>query len=182
MIRHLTLFLLLTLMLTRINAQLYYTKNAGISFFSRTALQDIKADNNQAISVLNIETGAIQVSLLTNAFHFPKAKMEEDFNEDYIESAKYPKSTFKGIITDISKIDVAKNARYVLQVTGDLMIHGVTKNMTVPATISIKNGNISATASFNVLVKDYNIRIPTIVENKVAENIQITINCDYEKK
>lgn len=182
MSKAITLFALLTFMLTRINAQLYYTKNASISFFSRTSFQDIKADNNQAISVLNIETGAIQVSLLNNAFHFPKAKMEEDFNEDYIESAKYPKSTFKGIITDISKIDVAKNASYVLQVTGDLMIHGVAKNITAPATIIIKNGNISATASFNILVKDYKIRIPTIVENKVAENIQITINCDYEKK
>ena len=74
-------------------------------------MQDIKADNNQAISVLNIQTGAIQVSLLNNAFHFPKAKMEEDFNEDYIESAKYPKSTFKGMITDISKIDVGKKRK-----------------------------------------------------------------------
>ena len=178
----LALFILLTLMHTRINAQLYYTKNAAISFFSRTSLQDIKADNNQAISVLNIQSGSIQVSLLNSAFHFPKAKMEEDFNEDYIESAKYPKSTFKGTIADISKIDFGKNGSYSVNVNGDLMIHGVTKSITVPASIIIKNGNLSATTSFNVLVKDYNIRIPTIVENKVAENIQITINCDYEKK
>ena len=178
----LALFISLTLMHTRITAQLYYTKNAAISFFSRTSLQDIKADNNQAISVLNIQSGSIQVSLLNSAFHFPKAKMEEDFNEDYIESARYPKSTFKGTIADISKIDFGKNGSYSVNVNGDLMIHGVTKSITVPASIIIKNGNLSATTSFNVLVKDYNIRIPTIVENKVAENIQITINCDYEKK
>ncbi len=180
--RIMILSVILTIMLNRTNGQVYFTKNGSISFFSKAALQNIQADNNQVISILNIQTGAIQFSLLNNAFHFPKAKMEEDFNEDYMESNKYPKSTFRGIITDISKINFGKDGSYPVNAKGDLMIHGVSKNITTPATINIKNGHISAFDSFNVLVKDYKINIPTIVINKIAENIEITVTCNYEKK
>ncbi len=163
-------------------AQVYFTKNGEISFFSKTSLENISADNNQVLSVLNTETGALQFSLLNNSFHFPKAKMEEDFNENYMESDKYPKSTFKGNITDISNINSLKDGSYTVNVKGDLMIHGVSKNIITPATITIKDGKISATSSFKILLKDYNIRIPTIVTNKIAENIEITVSCNYEKK
>lgn len=164
------------------SSQVYYTKNGNISFFSKASLQNISADNNQVISVLNLETGTLQFSVLNNAFYFPKAKMQEDFNENYIESNKYPKSTFKGKITDISKINSLKDGSYIVNVDGDLMIHGVTKNITTPATIIIKDGTISATSTFNILLKDYNIGIPTIVNNKIAEKIKITVNCNYQKK
>lgn len=162
--------------------QVYFTKNGRISFFSKAPLENISADNNQVISVLNTETGALQFSLLNNTFHFSKAKMEEDFNEDYMESNKYPKSTFKGIITDISNVNSTKDGSYQVNVKGDLMIHGLTKNITAPGTINIKGGKISANSSFKVSLKDYNISVPTIVANKISENIEITINCNYEKK
>ena len=176
------LLTLLTVISIRTYSQLYFTKNGSISFFSKTVLQNIQADNNQVISVLNTQTGAIQFSLLNNAFHFPKAKMEDDFNETYIESDKYPKSTFKGVIADITHINFGKDGAYPVNVKGDLMIHGITKNISVPGTITIKSGNISATSSFKIFVKDYNISIPTIVANKIAENIEINIDCNYEKK
>src|SRR6476620_6759174 len=128
--------------------QVFYTKNGRISFFSKTPLENISADNNQVISVLNIETGLLEFSVLNNAFHFPKAKMQEDFNEDYIESNTYPKSTFKGTITDISNISSLKDGSYPVNVKGDLMIHGVSKNITAPGIITIKDGKISATSSF----------------------------------
>ncbi len=180
--RIIILMWVLTSMHNRIYAQAYFTKNGSIAFFSKTSFQDIQADNNQVISVLNIQSGLLQFSLLNNAFHFPKAKMEEDFNENYMESDKYPKSIFKGIIEDISKVNFGKDGSYPVRVKGDLLIHGVTKNITTPGIITVKNGNISANASFNVLVKDYKISIPTIVINKIAENIGITVNCNYEKK
>ena len=180
------IIILLTILLIGINsnsfAQIYYTKNGSISFFSKASLENISADNNQVISVLNIETGAIQFSVLNNAFQFPKAKMQEDFNENYIESNKYPKSTFKGNITDISNINSLKDGSYKVNAKGDLMIHGISKNIMMPATITIKDGKISGTTSFKVLIKDYNIKIPTIVINKIAESIEITVSCNYEKK
>ena len=164
------------------HAQLYFTKNGRISFFSKTSLENISADNNQVLSVVNMETGALQFSLLNNAFYFPKAKMQEDFNENYMESDKYPKSTFKGIITDISSVNVSQDANYIIHVKGDLTIHGVTKNISTDGKLIIKNGNISATASFKVLLMDYNIKIPTIVTDKIARDITVTVSCNYEKK
>ena len=164
------------------NGQVYYTKNGNISFFSKTILENIDAANNQVISVINFQTGSIQFSLLNNAFHFPKAKMEEDFNENYIESDKYPRSTFKGTISDISNIDLTKDGAYKVNVNGELGIHGVTKNISVPAMIIIKNGNLSATSVFDILVRDYHISVPSIVTNKIGESIEVRINCSYEKK
>ncbi|MEO8948102.1 MAG: YceI family protein [Mucilaginibacter sp.] len=145
-------------------------------------MENINAVNNQVISVINFQTGVIQFSLLNNAFHFPKAKMEDDFKENYIESDKYPRSSFKGIITDIGNINFNSDGTYKVNVKGDIMIHGVTNNITIAGTITIKNGNISATSSFNLLVKDYNIQIPSIVTNKIAESIEVKVRCDYEKK
>jgi len=164
------------------NAQVYYTKNGNISFFSKTVFENIDAENNQVISVLNIETGALQFSLLNNAFHFPKAKMEADFNENYMESDKYQRSTFKGTITNLSVVNFNKDGSYHVNVNGDLTIHGVTKNISAPGTITINNGTISATSSFKVLVSDYNIKIPSIVSNKIGENIEVKVACIYQKK
>jgi YceI-like domain len=162
--------------------QVYYTKNGLISFFSKTSLENISADNNQVISVLNIETGALEFSVLNNAFQFPKAKMEEDFNENYIESDKYPKSVFKGNIIEIRDITSLKDGSYRVNVKGDLTIHGSTKSINTPATITIKDGKIAGTATFKILIKDYNIKIPSIVTNKIAESIEITVSCNYQKK
>ncbi|HET7117867.1 MAG TPA: YceI family protein [Hanamia sp.] len=162
--------------------QIFYTKNGNISFFSKTIMENISAENNQVISVINIQSGIIQFSLLNNAFHFPKAKMENDFNEAYIESDKYPRSSFKGIMTDIGNMNFNNDGTYKVNVKGDLMIHGVTKNINVPAIITIKNGNISAASSFVISVKDYKIKIPSIVTNKIAETIEVKVRCDYEKK
>ncbi len=183
MIRHIVLALLTSVIFfTPGYSQLYFTKNGHISFFSKTILENINADNNQVISVLNIQTGSLQFSLLNNAFHFPKAKMEDDFNEDYMESSKYPKSTFKGTIDNTSSIDFSKDGTWNVKVTGDLMIHGVTKNITVPGKINIQNGTIAANAAFKIVLKDYNIKIPSIVSNKISESIDVMVECSYQKK
>jgi hypothetical protein len=176
------LLMLFAFMNINTDGQIYYTKNGNLSFFSKTSLENIDAENNQVISVLNMGTGAIQFSLLNNAFHFPKAKMEADFNEDYIESDKYPRSTFKGTITNLSDVNFNKDGNYSVNVNGDLTVHGVTKNISAPGTIVIKNGNVSATSSFKVLVRDYNIKIPSIVSNKIAESIEVKVSCNYQKK
>ena len=173
---------LFAFMNTPVNSQVYYTKNGNVSFFSKTVLENIDAENNQVISVLNTETGILQFTLLNHAFHFPKAKMEADFNQDYMESDKYPRSTFKGTISNLSEINFNKDGSYPVNVNGDLTIHGVTKKISTPGTITIKNGSISATSSFNVLVNDYRIKIPSIVSNKIGESIEIKVACNYQKK
>ncbi len=164
------------------SAQKYFTKNGSISFFSKATLENIKADNNQVLSVLDAQTGLIQFSALNNAFHFPKALMEEHFNADYMESAKYPKSTFAGKIDDLSKVNFTKDGTYAVTVSGDLNIHGVKKAVTAPATITIKGGKPSATSTFNVLVADYNISIPKMFQDNISKTIQIKVSCNYEPK
>lgn len=164
------------------HAQNYFTKNGHISFYSTTILENISADNNQVISVLNTETGEIRFSLLNNAFSFPKAKMEEDFNESYMESARYPRSEFSGTIARIADIDFSKDGNWAVYVSGDLKIHGITKKIATPSRIIIKGGNISASATFKVLLRDFHIKIPTIVSQKIAESVEVKVDVQYQKK
>ncbi len=163
-------------------AQKYYTKNGNISFFSKTSLEDIKADNNQVMSVLNAGTGELQFSVLIKSFHFPKALMEEHFNENYMESAKYPKSTFKGTVADISKVNFVVDGTYPVTVSGELTIHGVTKKVTTNGKFVVKGGKITGNAVFSVALADYKIEVPKLVENNIAKNIEITVNCLYDQK
>lgn len=176
------LILILFMGYIKCTAQLYFTKNGKISFFSSTLMEDIKADNNQVISIINTSTGEMQFSLLNNAFHFKKALMEEHFNADYIESAKFPKSTFKGNITNISSVNFSADGVYKVTVSGSLNIHGITKTISAPGTITVKSGNISAKSVFKIKVKDYNISIPAGVKNNIAEDVELTVSCNYEKK
>ena len=163
-------------------AQKYYTKNGSISFFSKTSLENIKADNNQVMSVLNAQTGEIQFSVLVKSFRFEKALMEEHFNENYLESEKYPKATFKGNITDMSRVSLATDGMYTVSVTGDMTMHGVTKKLSTTGTITIKGGKVSAVSKFFVKLADYNISIPNLVKDNIAESVEVTVSSNFDQK
>ena len=145
-------------------------------------MEDIKADNNQVLCVLNTQTGELQFSLLNKGFHFPKALMEEHFNENYIESNKFPKSTFKGTVADITKADFTKDGTYPVTVKGDLTMHGITKNITAAGNITVKGGKVTAASKFMVKLADYNISIPGAVKSNISESIEITVKCDLDQK
>ena len=86
-------------------SQTYITRNGNISFYSHTAIEDIKAQNNEAVSMLNTATGDFEFKVAVKSFHFAKTAMEEHFNnDDYMASEKYPKAGFKGKITNISSL------------------------------------------------------------------------------
>lgn len=163
-------------------AQKYYTKNGTISFFSKTNMEDIKAENNQVMSVLNVQTGELQFSLLVKGFHFEKALMEEHFNENYLESEKFPKSTFKGLITDIAKVNFLKDGNYPVNINGDLNMHGVSNKINVAGTIYIKEGAITGKSVFKLVMTDYKVIIPKLVENNISKTIEITVDFLYNKK
>jgi hypothetical protein len=178
----LTFIIPLLLSLTSAVAQKAYTKNGLISFFSSTKMEDIKAGNNQVLCVLNTQTGELQFSLLNKGFHFDKALMEEHFNENYMESTKFPKSTFKGSVADISKVNFNKDGAYTVNVKGDLTMHGVTKNITAPGTITVKGAKVNAASKFTVKLADYKIAVPGAVKNNISETIEITVNCNLDQK
>ncbi len=164
------------------NAQKVFTKNGNISFHSKTTLENIDATSNQVMSVLVMATGDLQFSVLVKSFHFPKALMEEHFNESYIESDKYPKATFKGKIADISKVNFTKDGTYAVTVSGDLTLHGVTKATSTTGSIIVKSGKASAVSTFNLKLADYNINIPSVAKSNISEMITIKVNCLYDQK
>ena len=171
---------LVSIMVT--SAQNFMTKNGKISFFSKTSLENINAVNNQVVSVFLGGKGEIAFSVIIKGFLFKKALMQEHFNEEYLESDKYPKATFKGVITDISKLNLASDGTYPVNVKGDLSLHGVTRNIETKALFTVKSGKVSSTADFNILLADYKIPIPKVVQNNISPTIKISVDCNYEPK
>ena len=172
------IFVLLVTIVTA-NAQKYMTKNGFISFYSHTPLEEIKAENNQVVSALDISTGDIVFQALIKSFHFERALMEEHFNENYMESDKIPKSSFKGKITNLSAVDFKKNGTYDVTVDGDLTIHDVTNKVSVKGTIEVVSGGINANSKFSVVPEDYKITIPGVVRNKIDKTLEITVAMKY---
>jgi len=155
------------------------TRNGYIGFFSSTPIEDIKADNNQVASVIDISTGEIVFQVLIKSFKFAKALMEEHFNENYLESEKFPKSTFKGKITNLAAVDFSKPGQYEVIVEGDLNIHDVTNKVSVTGSIEVIPGGINANSKFNVVPEDYKIKIPAIVRENIAKIIEVTVAIRY---
>jgi len=165
--------------LTGTYAQKYVTKNGYIGFYSHTPVEDIKADNNQVAGVLDISTGDLVFQVLIKSFKFEKALMEEHFNENYLESDKFPRSTFTGKITNIASVDFSKPGSYDANVEGDLTIHGVTKKITAKGTLEVTSGSINANSKFTIAPEDYNIKIPNVVRNNIAKTLEVTVNMKY---
>lgn len=165
-----------------INAQKYMTKTGKIKFESKTPLEDITAENRKVVSVLDATTGALEFSLLMKGFDFPNQMMEDHFNESYAESSKFPKATFKGKISDLTKVNFTKDGTYTAEIRGKLTIKNVTKDITTTATFVVKDGKITATTEMKVKPKDYNFNIPATAENKIAESLLVKIDMDYTIK
>jgi hypothetical protein len=177
--KRLSLLLFLLAIAITVNAQKYMTKNGFIGFFSHTAMEDIKGDNNQVAAVLDISTGDMVFQALIKSFHFDRALMEEHFNENYMESDKFPKSSFKGKITNLSSVNFSKNGTYDVTVEGDLTIHYVTNKISTKGTLEVAAEGINANAKFNIVPEDYKITIPGVVREKINKNLEVTVIMKY---
>ncbi len=162
------------------SAQTHLTRSARVTFFSTTPMEDIEANNNEVTSILDLKKGEFAFVALIKSFKFKKALMEEHFNENYMESNTFPKANFKGTIKDLGKINLLKDGSYTVTVNGNLTIHGVTNYIEAPGTITISKGKINANSKFSIKPKDYGIKIPGVVANKIAESLSITVDCKYE--
>jgi hypothetical protein len=156
------------------------SRTATISFFSSTVVEDIEATSTTASSVLDRKTKDIIFRVNNNSFQFRKKLMQEHFNENYIESDKYPYSEFKGKITD--DVDLSKDGNYTVNVVGNLNVHGVTKSYQTKATLSVSQGVITAKATIRVRIEDHKIKIPTIVFKNIAEFVDVRISAVYQPK
>jgi hypothetical protein len=161
------------------NAQKYMTKNGFIGFYSKTPMEEIKADNNQVVSALDVSTGELVFQALIKSFHFDRALMEEHFNENYMESDKIPKSIFKGKITNLSSVNFTKPGTYEVTVDGDLTIHDVTNKVSIKGTLEVADGGINASSKFKIVPEDYKITIPGVVRDKIDKNLEVTVTMKY---
>lgn len=180
LIRCFGLLLLLVICQTTVFGQKYFTKNGRISFYSDTPIEKIEAHNTSSNCVFDAATGRIELSALILGFRFEKALMEEHFNENYMESGKYPKAVFKGQIDNYKKIDPAKNSKHVVRVSGDLTMHGVTKNVSAQAVIDVKDGAMQATSEFQIAVADFKVAIPALVKDQIAKNVKIKVDASLK--
>lgn len=165
-----------------ISAQKFISKSGFVKFHSHTPVEEIMATNNVAASIFDPSSGEVQVSMLIRSFSFKKKLMQEHFNENYMESDVYPKSTFKGKVVNIDQVDFKKDGVYTIQIEGDITIHGVTKELLTQGTIEIQKGIPTAKTDFTVLTKDFNIQIPDLVKDKIAKEIKVTVNIQYNAK
>jgi polyisoprenoid-binding protein YceI len=164
-----------------INAQgKFYTKTGKISFYSKTAVENIEAVNKSAVTLLDSKTGDLQFAALMKGFEFKKALMQEDFNRDYVESDKFPRAEFKGQITNNSEINYTTDGNYTAKAKGKLTIHGETKDIEVTGTITVKDGKIQVKSVFNVQYADYKITIRQLYKDNIASTIKVTVDCSLD--
>ena len=166
------------LFMQSLNAQdKYLTKEGFVSFFSHSIVEDIKADNNQVLSVVDTKTGKIAIQLLMRSFMFEKALMREHFNENYVESYKFPKATFSGEIRNFEELDENNT---VTEIFGTLTVHGREKEISSKVTVISTDNIITLTGDFTVEVADFAIKIPAIVSNNIAKTIKVTFELHHE--
>lgn len=154
-------------------SQKMITRSGQVKFeASMPAFEEIAGTNSTVSCILDQATGDFVALALIKSFKFKSPLMEEHFNENYMESSKFPKATFKGKITnfDAKKLSAAKT-NYDLE--GDLMIHGVTKKIKTKISLTVNGGKITAVSSILIKPQDYNIEIPSLVKGKIAENAKV---------
>lgn len=161
-------------------SQIWVAKNAYVRFFSKTPIEDIEGITKTGSSALNAKTGKIIFKVSMTSFKFEKALMQEHFNENYMESDKFPTGDFDGQILDLP--DLSKNGEYSVKIKGSFTIHGVKKEREIPATLVVSDGKMSGKASFKVKCVDHNIEIPKLVVKNIAEDLDVTIQVEYAPK
>lgn len=162
-------------------SQTYYTRT-GLTEFKASveAFEPVEAKNNSTTALLKTQTGDIAAQLFINAFKFRVKLMQEHFNENYMDSDKFPKGVFRGKLKDFDMSSIGEGKEYDL--SGSLTVRGVKKDISTKATIKKEGDNLRLTAAFSVKPGDFEIEIPSIVRKKIAESINITISYELVEK
>ena len=171
-----TLFYSLSIILPA-QAQLYSVKSSEFGFFSKALLEDIEAVNTKASSIINTANGELAVRIPIVEFQFSNKLMQQHFNENYLESEKFPNATFKGKINEA--INFTKTGTYEVSATGILNIHGINQERTIKGKLTISEGLINLNTKFDVLLNDHEIKIPKLVFKKIAEKIAVSARITY---
>lgn len=155
-------------------SQIYMAEKCTVTFFSDAPLEKIEAKNTAARPIINTADNKVAVKVPIKGFVFEKPLMQEHFNENYMESDKFPSAVFTGKINE--SVDWTKEGKTKVTCTGTMEIHGVKKNITIPGDLTIAKDRIDLLSTFDVKVADYNIEIPKLVFQNIAETVRVTLN------
>ena len=155
----------------------YKTNLGQVSFFSKTSAMDIQATSQVLNSIISPDNNNLAFSVQNTSFKFKNSFMEEHFNEKYMESDKYPRSTFTGKINEA--VDLRKDGVYNVTASGKLSIHGVEQPRTIAGELTILKGKLHLKSNFNVKLVDHKIEVPTLVFEKIAEEIKVAVDSDF---
>jgi hypothetical protein len=175
--KYIGLILLVWFSTNQAGQDIYACKNAVVTLYSKAPIEDIDARSDKGTSVFNTATGELAFSVPIRSFKFDKARMQEHFNENYMESDKYPQANFKGKINE--KPDVTKDGTYPVTAAGIFEVHGVKQTRTITGKLTVNNGAISLSSEFMVACKDHKIDIPQLVFHNIAETIRVQVNATY---
>lgn len=157
----------------------YKIVEPSVNFFAGTPLEDIDGTSDKLVGVLDVEKNEFAFRIAMNSFQFPRALMQEHYNENYLETDKFPNADFKGSIE--GEVNWEENGTYSVQAVGDFIIHGVTKKYDIPATIVIDGDKKTLSATFEILLEDHDIKRPKIVMLKIADSANVTVNASLQK-
>ena len=158
----------------------YQTRNGVVTFFSTSIIEDIEARTEQTAAVVDLHSGQVAFSIPVKSFQFKRTLMQEHFNENYMESERFPKATFKGNILNLDKDALSKGVSQQVQVEGDLTIHGVTRRVQAQGALEMNKGSLMVHSFFSVAPADYGIEIPLLVRENIARivSIKLALYCD----
>ena len=156
--------------------KIYSTKNATVRFIAVDD-KDIDATNTKAVSRLEAN-GKLSFIMLMKDFSFEMDLMQKHFNEEYVESDKFPRGIFNGQITNIKSVNFAKDGNYPINVKGNMQVHGVNKSIQTNGVIVISKGLPKASAKFTVSLKDFGIG--GVLIKMVADQVDVEVVASYQ--
>jgi polyisoprenoid-binding protein YceI len=165
-------------LVTIASGQKYYSKTGHIEFLSEAPIETIKSTNDNGYVVLDAATGYFEFSVLIKGFKFQKALMQQHFNESYLESDQFPKAVSKGTILNIATVKLNVDKTYDANISGQITIHGVTKPFKCVAKLTVKDKTISAFTTFDLVIADYGIEIPSVVRDNISDRVKVSVSAD----
>jgi len=159
----------------------YHVQKGRIDFSSDAPAELIRASSEQLKGILDTRAGIFAFKISIPSFTgFNNPLQQEHFNENYMESDVFPEATYTGKI--IETIDYSKKGTYSVRTKGKLLIHGITQERIIKSTINVLDNKITVQSSFTVLLADYNIKIPRIVDNNLSKEIQVSVSATLVNK
>jgi hypothetical protein len=161
-------------------ADSYLCQKGKVNFFSATAMENIDATTNSALCVLNTKSKKIYAKITQTSFVFKDKLMRDHFNENYMETDKFPTSVLDMAI--VEDLDYTKDGTYDVTLKGTIEMHGVKQEREIKGKLTIKNGQpVNGSAVFTVKLADHKIKIPSVVGANIAEDVKVTVDLNFEK-